>query len=165
MAININGIAHIQLTVSKRSSLFFWRRLCEFLSMSPLVDGDDVHYSIGGRTGVLVRLAPREKRSIQFDQDVSGLHHVCFRARSRDDVDEVVSFLNTQDGVRVIHPPEDGSRFAPGYYSILFEDPDGIRIEVNYVPGQGHFGDGGRLGEGGIGPADTYGDRGLTNEK
>ena len=55
MAININGIAHIQLTVSKRSSLFFWRRLCEFLSMSPLVDGDDVHYSIGGRTGVLVR--------------------------------------------------------------------------------------------------------------
>ena len=32
---------------------------------------------------------------------------------------------------------EDG--FAPGYYSVLFEDPDGIRIEANFVPGKGHF--------------------------
>ena len=27
--------------------------------------------------------------------------------------------------------------WAPGYYYILFEDPDGIRLEVNYVPGEG----------------------------
>jgi len=29
--------------------------------------------------------------------------------------------------------------WAPGYYYILFEDPDGIKIEVNYVPGAGVF--------------------------
>ncbi len=45
-----------------------------------------------------------------------------------------------------IHGPEDGSHFAPGYYSILFEDPDGIRVKFNYVPGKGHFGNKGRLG-------------------
>ena len=27
--------------------------------------------------------------------------------------------------------------WAPGYYSVLFEDPDGIRLEVNHVPGKG----------------------------
>ena len=37
--------------------------------------------------------------------------------------------------------PEEGFHFAPGYYSILFGDPDGIRVEFNYVPGKGHFGD------------------------
>ena len=26
---------------------------------------------------------------------------------------------------------------SPGYYSVLFEDPDGIRIEANFVPGKG----------------------------
>ena len=57
--------------------------------------------------------------------------------------------------------PEDGSHFAPGYYSILFEDPDGIRVEFNYVPGKGHFGDKGRLGEGGPGPSDRYGEEGI----
>jgi len=27
--------------------------------------------------------------------------------------------------------------FAPGYYYFVFEDPDGIRLEINYVPGKG----------------------------
>jgi hypothetical protein len=35
-----------------------------------------------------------------------------------------------------VHPPEDGP-WAPGYYSVLFEDPDGIRLEMNHVPGKG----------------------------
>jgi hypothetical protein len=62
---------------------------------------------------------------------------------------------------RIVHPPEEGPGFAPGYYSVLFEDPDGIRVEVNHVPGRGHFGPEGRLGPGGPGPANTYGEGGL----
>lgn len=27
--------------------------------------------------------------------------------------------------------------WAPGYYYVVFEDPDGIRLEVNYLPGKG----------------------------
>jgi hypothetical protein len=27
--------------------------------------------------------------------------------------------------------------FAPGYYFFVFEDPDGIRLEVNFIPGKG----------------------------
>lgn len=30
--------------------------------------------------------------------------------------------------------------WAPGYKSVLFEDPDGIRIEFNYVAGKGLLG-------------------------
>ena len=33
-------------------------------------------------------------------------------------------------------------RAAPGYYYVLFEDPDGIRLEINYVPGAGIFAEG-----------------------
>ena len=64
-----------------------------------------------------------------------GLHHVCLRARERGDIDEIYGFLKTI-GAKIVHPPEDGS-WAPGYYSVLFEDPDGIRLEVNHVPGKG----------------------------
>ena len=41
-------------------------------------------------------------------------------------------------GAHVVHAPEDGP-WVPGYYSVLFEDPDGIRLEVNHVPGKGVF--------------------------
>jgi hypothetical protein len=44
---------------------------------------------------------------------------------------------------------------------MLFEDPDGIRVEFNYVPGKGHFGDKGRLGQEGAGPSEDYSDKGL----
>ena len=164
MTIEINGVAHIQLTVNSSISIEFWRALCGFMSMSTLLDNDDVHYSIGGHTGVLVRLAPEEKRSSSFDQDTSGLHHVCFRARSREDIETVYEYVKSCVHGRIVHPPEEGGRFAPGYYSVLFEDPDGIRIEVNFVPGKGHFGDSGRLGKGGSGPANSYGDDGLTDK-
>ena len=63
-------------------------------------------------------------------------------------------------GAVIVHPPQQDG-FAPGYYSVLFEDPDGIRIEVNYVPGKGHFGDKGRLSQDGPGPSDKYGEEGL----
>jgi hypothetical protein len=35
-------------------------------------------------------------------------------------------------------PRED--QWAPGYYSTLFEDPDGIRLELDHVPGWGLLG-------------------------
>ncbi len=92
-----------------------------------------------------------------FDQDRSGLHHFCFRARQREDVDAIHRFLVDELDAKIIHPPEDGSQFAPGYYSVLFEDPDGIRAEVNHVPGKGHLGPGGRLGPEGEGAATRYG--------
>jgi catechol 2,3-dioxygenase-like lactoylglutathione lyase family enzyme len=155
MSVEINGIAHVQLTVNDPERCVpFWEKLCHFMSMTTLVKSDEIVYCIGGRTGIVVRAAPREKRGSAFDQDRAGLHHLCFRARSRDDVDAIYRFAVDVLRARIVHPPEDGSQFAPGYYSLLFEDPDGVRVEVNHVPGKGHFGPGGRLGAGGAGPAD-----------
>ena len=163
MSVEVNGIAHIQLTVNKPESLEFWEQICHFLEMKTLIRGDDVRYCIGSRTGILVRLAPAAKRDQLFDQDRCGLHHFCFRARRREDVDVIYEFVTAALDAHVVHPPEAGDHFAPGYYSLLFEDPDGIRVEVNFVPGKGHFGSGGRLGPGGAGPAGGYGDGGLTD--
>ena len=162
MSVEVNGIAHIQLTVNDaQRCLPFWERLCHFLEMKTLIKGDGVLYCIGSRTGILVRRAHPEMRGVAFHQDRPGLHHFCFRARSRQDVDAIHRFLVAELGARILHPPEEGSQFAPGYYSVLFEDPDGIRVEVNHVPGKGHFDAGGRLGPGGAGPADRYGKDGL----
>ena len=162
MTIAVNGIAHIQLTVSNPDEcLPFWEKLCHFLEMQTLLRGEDVLYCIGSRTGILIKAAPKEKRGYRFDQHHAGLHHLCFRARAREDVDEIGRFVADELGAKMIHDPEDGSQFAPGYYSILFEDPDGIRVEVNHVPGQGHLGPGGRLGPDGAGVADHFDEGGL----
>lgn len=164
MSVEVNGIAHIQLTVNNgEQCLPFWEKLCGFLDMKTLIRNADTIYCIGSRTGILVRVAPAEKQRRAFDQNTAGLHHFCFRAKSKADIDAIYTFVCDELGALIIHEPADRSHFAPGYYSILFEDPDGIRVEFNYVPGKGHFGDAGRLGPGGPGPATEYGDRGLTD--
>ena len=164
MSVAVNGIAHIQLTVNDPARCIpFWERLCHFLEMTTLIKGDDVVYCIGSRTGILVRGVLGERRGGAFDQERAGLHHFCFRARNREDVDAIHRFVTDELHARIVHPPEDAPHFAPGYYSLLFEDPDGIRVEVNHVPGKGHLGEGGRLGPGGGGPADQYGSGGLTD--
>jgi len=137
--IDANGIAHIQLTVRSvaRSRPFYHRLLHETFGMTIQYDDRDVFYCIGGRTGVLIRTAPAEKAGTPFDQWRIGLHHFCFRLRSREDVDALHRVL-IEMGATIVRAPEPG-QWAPGYYSILFEDPDGIRIEANFVPGTGNL--------------------------
>lgn len=166
MSVQLNGIAHIQLMVNDPARCVpFWERFCHFLEMKTLLKNDEMVYCIGSRTGILVRAAPEPEKGGAFDQLRAGLHHFCFRARSREDVDAIHRFLGEEPGVRIVHPPEEASHFAPGYYSVLFEDPDGIRVEVNHVPGKGHLGEGGRLGAGGEGPAIEYGEGGLRGSR
>ncbi len=78
--------------------------------------------------------------------------------RSDPELEAILLILTDHHGAElaayIVHPPEDGEQFAPGYYSVLFEDPEGIRVEVNFVPGRGHLGPGGRLGPDGTGPAE-----------
>ncbi len=164
MTVEINGIAHIQLTIAKgRGALNFWSELCEFLNLKTLIKGEDFLYCIGGRTGILVREVPEAYSDKTFNQDYPGLHHFCLRARSREDVDALGAFAEHSLGAEILRPPSLSEHFAPGYYSLLFKDPTGIPIEFNFVPGQGHFGEDGRLGEDGPGPARRYGDYGLAD--
>jgi catechol 2,3-dioxygenase-like lactoylglutathione lyase family enzyme len=134
----LNGIAHIYLTVQDfEACLPFYERLLGFFEMECLVRTDELYYCVGSRTGVAIRAASPEHADVSFDQYRSGLHHLCFRARNREDVDRVHDFVSDL-GARVIHPPAEDD-WAAGYYSVLFEDPGGIRLEVNYVPGKGNL--------------------------
>lgn len=132
----INGIAHVFLTAGNfERSRAFYEQLLPLFGMKAVLDGPGFYYCVGGRTAFGLRAAPEEHADERFDQGRPGLHHVCFRMRERADVDALHDFLLEQAVVIVHAPQEDG--FAPGYYSVLFEDPDGVRLEANHVPGKG----------------------------
>ncbi len=132
----INGVAHVMLTVSDfNKCVSFYEKLLRFLGMKPVIKSDQMLYCVGGRTAVGIMSCADEHRGERFVQQRIGLHHLCLRARERADVDEAFRFLN-EIGAKIVHPPEEGP-WAPGYYSVLFEDPDGIRLEINHVPGKG----------------------------
>lgn len=146
-----NGIAHIQLSLSHRhwdeSKLFYRKWLNKLYGMTVIFDNESTLYCVGGRTGVAITKCDEQFDGESFNQRRIGLHHCCFRLRSKEDVLKTYQFLKEFNEeqraktlelplIRILRAPEDGV-WAPGYFSILFEDLDGIRWECNYVPNKG----------------------------
>jgi catechol 2,3-dioxygenase-like lactoylglutathione lyase family enzyme len=139
---DINGVAHTFITAGDfERSRAFYRQLLPFLGLSCVADTPQTYYCVGGRTGFGVHAPPPGHGGERFEQGRVGLHHLCFRACQRADVDEAHAFL-VGIGAAIVHPPQE-DQFAPGYYSVLFEDPDGVRLEINHVPGRGLLGEDG----------------------
>jgi catechol 2,3-dioxygenase-like lactoylglutathione lyase family enzyme len=143
----INGVAHTFITVGNfEAARAFYAKLLPFLGLTIVADTANTFYGVGGRTGFGIHAPAPEYVGQRFRQGSVGLHHHCFRARERADIDEAYEFL-LGIGACVVHPPRE-DRFAPGYYSVLFEDPDGTRLEINHVPGQGLLAHGTQIGGG-----------------
>jgi catechol 2,3-dioxygenase-like lactoylglutathione lyase family enzyme len=137
--VEINGVAHTFITAGDfEKSVAFYRQLLPFLGLKEVADSADTYYCVGGRTGFGIRRPEAKHAGATYEQfRVGSLHHQCWRLRAREDVEAVHAFL-LGIGAKVVHGPQEDA-FAPGYYSVLFEDPDGIRLEVNHVPGRGLF--------------------------
>jgi catechol 2,3-dioxygenase-like lactoylglutathione lyase family enzyme len=132
----VNGIAHIVITVNSiEKSLEFYQGLFEFLELRMVHRNEKGAYFVGGKTAVGLMQSDPAYQGQAFLQTRVGLHHFCFRAYAREDVDRLHEFLKKKKA-KIIRPAEEGS-WAPGYYSVLFEDPDGIRLEMSFVPDKG----------------------------
>ncbi|KRX04170.1 hypothetical protein PPERSA_11294 [Pseudocohnilembus persalinus] len=137
---NINGIAHIILSVNNvQKSKLFYEPLLTYMGMKKVKDEKQFLYFVGGRTAIGLEqrnILTNEDYQITENQQNVGLHHFCLRAKSREDVDKAYQKVKTLPNANIVQSPIE-KQWAPGYYYTLFEDPDGIRIEVNFVPGKG----------------------------
>ncbi|MGQ3101599.1 MAG: VOC family protein [Sphingopyxis solisilvae] len=146
MSGDLNGVAHVILTAGDFArSTAFWRDLIRYLDLKIVLDSDAMLYGVGGRTAIGIRTPSVKNAGKRFDQGAPGLHHACFRMRDRAAVDRLHAFLKDRSDVAIVHAPQE-EPWAPGYYSVLFEDPDGIRIEFNHVPGAGLLAAGREIG-------------------
>jgi glyoxylase I family protein len=83
-----------------------------------------------------VRPARPESRDRRYDRYEPGPHHLAFHAESREVVERVHAAMRAA-GAEVLDAPTDyGGQpgYEEGYYAAFFADPDGIKLEVAYVP-------------------------------
>ena len=131
----MTGIHHVDLVVSSlERSLPFYRELLAPLGYTRVGEvvgerGETIWY-LGG-AGVALGLREAQVAG-EFDRYRLGLHHVAFRAPSRDAVEERHAWLREHD-VEIESPPGEYD-YIPGYYAVFFYDPDGLKLEIVHVP-------------------------------
>ena len=126
------GIDHIYLAVrdlaASRRFYDVVMSILGFRSGSFQIDGDPHASYYNRHFGFVLRPA---RGDASHDPYAAGLHHFCLRVDSAGDVTAVADALRSA-GIEVTEPrlyPQ----YAPDYFAVFFEDPDGIRLEItNY---------------------------------
>ncbi len=138
------SINHLDLTVTDPvASEPFYRSVLGFLGFEPrrLAHGNTqlplFHSTERGQRVFSIALQ-KAKRRTRHDRFSPGLHHVAFSAASRSDVDRLHQLL-VKIGATVLDPPTDYPHYAPGYYAVFFTDPDGLKLELVYMPNEPEF--------------------------
>jgi catechol 2,3-dioxygenase-like lactoylglutathione lyase family enzyme len=131
------GVHHLDLVVSSiERSLPFYTDLLGPLGFHTVSEvegerGETIFYLSGPGTSLGLREALSEPET--HDRYRVGLHHVAFEVDSRSQVDERAAWVRAQGGELESEPQE--YAYTPGYYAVFFYDPDGLKLEIVYVPG------------------------------
>lgn len=129
----ITGFDHLYLSVSDlaRAEAFYDRAMLGVLGFRKntfALHGEPHVQYYNRHFGLVIRPA---RSAAAHDAYAPGLHHVCLRVESIDDVIAASRELRAAgiDATEAaLHPG-----YAPDYWATFFSDPDGIRLEItNY---------------------------------
>lgn len=122
---------HIELYVSDlERAVEFWTPFMEKLGYEPERWSGGMNYFAGETDPYLCLLeAPKEHLGAGYHRKRVGLNHVAFRAKSRQQVDDIRSWLE-QSGHALLYDDRYPYATAPDYYAVYCEDPDRIKLEV-----------------------------------
>ncbi len=129
----IIGIDHLYITVLdlNNSELFYDKVFVNILGFkkNKFIINTDQHIQYYNRHfGYVIRPA---KNDHKHDKYTPGLHHICLRVESIEDVKLCASKIK-QLGISASEP-QNYPEYAPDYWATYFKDPDGIQLEItNY---------------------------------
>ncbi|MEM7166588.1 MAG: VOC family protein [Planctomycetota bacterium] len=140
-------VDHIQITVKDMSvAVPFYDKLLPILGFDPkrkssaVIDSHEFH--VVEYVHPKLAFAITSPRSTVAADNVhrrrpGALHHLAFKATSRDEVDAVYAQLLAIEAPIVTPPREYPEYVPPGYYAVFFKDLEGIKYEVVHYPAQG----------------------------
>jgi len=132
------GIHHVFITVKDlRRSRPFYAQLMPRLGYPGVWEFDGGGESVGflGAGGSFwVKQGDPRFAADTFCKDRVGLCEIAFRAETRAQVDALARDIAGWGGA-ILDAPREYPEYVPCYYAVFFADPDGIKLELVYLPG------------------------------
>ena len=144
MSVSRGGFHHVDLNVSDlAASKAVYGPLLEFLGYVMVKDEPggcewdlrrEGEADGGSGASLGLKQSPPGEAAYPHRRYAPGLHHLAWRARSREEVDRLHALL-AERGITVLDPPAEYPEYSGDYYAAFFEDPDGIKLEIVHAPG------------------------------
>jgi catechol 2,3-dioxygenase-like lactoylglutathione lyase family enzyme len=80
-----------------------------------------------------------KRKKGKYAMEKVGYHHIAISASSRKQVDDMQKLLDKYS-FKTLYRAEEHPEYQPGYYSVSFKDPDGIVLELLYLPRKKGYG-------------------------
>ena len=129
------GVHHVIVNVTDLArSRPFYAWLMPRLGYPGAADHEGISGYFGEAGSFWVKQADDHFAADRFDKDRVGLCEIAFRAGSRAQVDALARELAAK-GVRILDAPREYPEYVPGYYAVFFADPDGMKLELVFIPG------------------------------
>jgi catechol 2,3-dioxygenase-like lactoylglutathione lyase family enzyme len=133
------AVHHIDLNVTDlAASKAVYGPVLEFLGYTQVKDSDGCEWDLLGHEGrgasIGLRPCDPHEAGHPHHRYAPGLHHLAWRAGSRDEVDRLHALL-VERGIKVLDPPAHYPQYSGDYYAVFIEDPDGMKLELTFAPG------------------------------
>ncbi|KAF9164806.1 hypothetical protein DFQ27_006218 [Actinomortierella ambigua] len=143
----IGTINHLGLSVTEkaRSFKFYHFLLVDLLGFK---QGQDTPYFtafLHPTGGAEIIISPA-RSNVEHDRYNPGYHHLALNVDSPEQVDQIhaklVQFYAENQSelgakAKILDQPALYPQYTDGYYAVFFADPDGMKLEIVYMPG-GH---------------------------
>jgi len=131
MVNSYDPLGHIKILVANvKGSKEFYKKIFNKLEWKNIKE-EDFGASWVSPEGFGFSIKEAEHKEHEYKFGSPGIHHFCFKAKSKGKVDEFYELL-LKEGVEICDAPAAYPEYTEDYYAVFFFDPDGIKLELAY---------------------------------
>jgi catechol 2,3-dioxygenase-like lactoylglutathione lyase family enzyme len=126
------SLNHLELhTGNPDATMPFYKDMLSFLGWKVVAEFPAGLGMSDGNASIWWFHTPDDLKTSTFNRDATGISHIGIHLASRADVDEFHTGYMKDHGIEpVLETPRARDDFGPSYYQVMFEDPEGLLIEV-----------------------------------
>lgn len=126
-------LSHVEINSSNYAeSIKFYDLILLSLGWEKLVSRTDHTSYTDGTLKLIVCPTDADQLQAGYHRKRTGLNHLAFYAETKEMVDDFYREVLTKNNIKSLY--QDGASGDKNYYSVYFEDPDRIKLEVVYSP-------------------------------
>lgn len=131
--IKTTKLSHVEISVSNyRESIIFYDRILLSLGWDRIVTTTEHTAYTDGTLKLILCPVDEKYRNAGFHRKNIGLNHLAFYAPTKEVVDQFYREILQANEIPALY--DKGPAGNKDYYSVYFEDPDRIKLEVVYAP-------------------------------